>query len=460
MLFNLVQYAAKARIVSIMYIKRKIDDSLIDWKNDQHHKPLLMRGARQVGKTTAVRHLAEQFDTYVEINLETDNEVRNFIDNSFDIPGLVALIEVRYGKRIVPGKTLLFLDEIQGCPRAVTALRYFYEKLQPLHVIAAGSLLEFAIAEGIDIPVGRVRNIFVYPFSFAEFVSALGGELLLEHARKAERGSALSDSAHAKLLEHLKTFLIVGGMPAAVLAYAETNSFIAARDEQRDIMQNLKEDFAKYKTRIDPSVLRTTLRSVVDQTGQQFTFSNSELELTYAKARNCTDLMERAKIVLRIECTHANGIPLGGDINPKDNKFMLLDTGLYLSETGLDLSEWIADAPAKFVNRGRLAEMFVAHELKKSGSPLQDNLLYYWHRENGNGKAEVDFVVQYRNAPLPIEVKSGTRGSMKSLRILMDEKSFKLGVRTSEENFGSLDDGRIQIVPLYFIGEFNDLLRG
>lgn len=441
-----------------MYLSRKIDNTLVEWKNDSRHKPLLMRGARQVGKTTAVRRLAERFETFIEVNLEIDDEVRGFIEQSFDIQALIAIIEIRYGKRIIPGETLLFFDEIQVCPRAVMALRYFYEQFQPLHVIAAGSLLEFALAEVGDIPVGRVRNIFVYPFSFAEFVAALGGELLLEHARKAERGSVLSESAHEKLLDHLKTFLVVGGMPAAVLAYQETKSFLAARNEQRDIMQNLKEDFAKYKTRIDPSVLRMTLRSVIEQIGQQFTFSNSDLELTYAKAKSCTDLMERAKIIMRIDCTHANGIPLGGDVNPKDNKFMLLDTGLYLYEAGLDLAEWINDTPAKFVNRGKLAEMFVAHELKKRGSPLDDNPLYYWHRENKNGKAEVDFVVQYRNVPLPIEVKSGVKGSMKSLHILMDEKSFTLGVRTSEENFGSLDNGKIQIVPLYFIGEYENFL--
>lgn len=442
-----------------MYLNRKIDSTLSEWKNDPHHKPLLMRGARQVGKTTAIRRLAESFETFVEVNLEVDDEIKKFIEKSFDVQGFIALLEIRYAKRIVPGKTLLFLDEIQSCPRAVTFLRYLYEKIQPLHVVAAGSLLEFAIAEVADIPVGRVRNIFVYPFSFAEFVSALGGEIIFDHARNSLRGSVQSENAHEKLLEYLKVFLIVGGMPAAVRAYVETRSFLAARDEQRDIMQNLKEDFAKYKTRIDPSVLRSTLQSVINQTGQQFTFSNSELELTYAKSKKCTDLMERAKIIMRIDCTRANGIPLGGDINAKDNKFMLFDTGLYLYEIGLNLSEWINDPPQKFVNRGKLAEMFVAHELKKSGTPLEDNPLYYWHRDNKNGKAEVDFVVQYKNAPLPIEVKSGVKGSMKSLRILMDEKSFSLGIRASEENFGSLDDGRIQIVPMYFIGEYEAILN-
>jgi predicted AAA+ superfamily ATPase len=441
-----------------MYLKRKIDTTLSEWKKDPHHKPLLMRGARQVGKTTAVRHLAKSFESFVEVNLEVDGEIRNFIEQSFDVQGFIALLEIRYAKLIVPGKTLLFLDEIQSCPRAVTFLRYLYENIQPLHVIAAGSLLEFAIAEVIDIPVGRVRNIFVYPFSFTEFVSALGGDLILVHAKKAVRGSVQSESAHEKLLEYLKTFLIVGGMPAAVLKYVETKSFLAARDEQRDIMQNLKEDFAKYKTRVDPSVLRSTLQSVINQTGQQFTFSNSELELTYAKSKKCTDLMERAKIIMRIDCTRANGIPLGGDINAKDNKFMFFDTGLYLYETGLNLSEWINDPPEKFVNRGKLAEMFVAHELKKAGTPLDDNALYYWHRDNKNSNAEVDFVVQYKNAPLPIEVKSGVKGAMKSLRILMNEKSFSLGVRASEKNFGAIDDGRIQIVPMYFIGEYETVL--
>lgn len=442
-----------------MYLNRKVDSALLAWKDEPRHKPLLMRGARQVGKTTAVRQFAKRFDSFIEINLEKDDVVRAFIDKSFNIRDLLALIEVRYSKRIVPGKTLLFLDEIQRCPRAVTILRYFYEECPLLHVVAAGSLLEFALAECVDIPVGRVRHIFVYPFSFAEFVSALGEEVVLEHARQAVQGSLASDTAHEKLLEHLRTFLIVGGMPAAVLAYVETRSILAAREEQRDIMESLKEDFSKYKTRIDPVVLRRALKSVVEQTGEQFTFTNSELELTYGKARSCTELMERARIIVRIDCTHVNGIPLGGDINPKDNKFMLLDTGLYLYETGLDLADWVAEPPTKFVNRGPLAEMFVALELKKAGSPYEDNALYYWHRDKNGYRAEVDFVVQYKNRPLPIEVKSGRKGSMRSLNVLMEEKGLPHAVRTSEENFGSLEEGRVQIIPLYFIGELPHFLQ-
>ena len=181
-----------------MYLNRKIDAALVEWAEDPHHKPLLMRGARQVGKTTAVRNLAKRFKTYVEIDLEADEEVCKCINRSFDINALVALIEIRYGKRIIPGETLLFFDEIQSCPRAIMALRYFYEKRQSLHVVAAGSLLEFALQEVGDIPIGRVRNIYVYPFSFAEFVDAVGGGIVLEHARYAEPGGETSEAVHRK----------------------------------------------------------------------------------------------------------------------------------------------------------------------------------------------------------------------------------------------------------------------
>ncbi|MCQ2393388.1 MAG: DUF4143 domain-containing protein [Kiritimatiellae bacterium] len=160
----------------------------------------------------------------------------------------------------------------------------------------------------------------------------------------------------------------------------------------------------------------------------------------------------------RISGVHANGIPLGGDINPKQTKFILLDTGLFLCESGLNVSTWVLDAPAKFINRGKLAEMFTALELVKNASSLDDAQLFYWHREARNSNAEVDYVVQFRNQILPIEVKSGTSGLMTSLRLLMNEKHFPLAVRTSVENFGLLDDG-VRIIPLYMIGEYARILR-
>ena len=180
------------------------------------------------------------------------------------------------------------------------------------------------------------------------------------------------------------------------------------------------------------------------------------IEIRQSKAS--TTLLERARIVHRITGTHGNGIPIGGDINPKQNKFLLLDIGLYLCEAKLDVSNWILDPGAKFVNRGKMAEMFVALEILKNASPYDDAKLFYWHKESKNSNAEVDYVVQYRNRILPIEVKSGKIGSMASLRMMMESKNLTLGVRTSEENFGTLED-QVRIIPLYLIGEYDRILR-
>lgn len=441
-----------------MYIRRTIDKTLRDWVADPERKPLLLRGARQIGKTTAVRHLAESFESYVEINLEKSPSIGRIFDGDLDMDRIIPELEASMRREIVPGKTLLFLDEIQACPRAISALRYFYEDLPQLHVVATGSLLEFAFEDISDFGVGRIRNMFMYPFSFAEFVSALGADITLGHARKATFGKPFFDTGHAKMLDYLKSFLIVGGMPAAVATYAKTKSYLSAQQQQRDILASLKADFDKYKTKISPDVLRATFTSVIRQTGSKFNFSDEYSGVSHQQSKACTALLERARLVKRVSGVHANGIPLGGDVNPKQSKFVLLDTGLFLCESGLDVSTWVLDPPTKFVNRGKLAELFTALELVKNASPLDDAQLYYWHREARNSNAEVDYVVQFRNQILPIEVKSGTRGSMASLRLLMDEKHLSLAVRTSEENFGSLCDG-IYIIPLYLIGEYARILQ-
>ncbi|MGN0847137.1 MAG: ATP-binding protein [Kiritimatiellia bacterium] len=440
-----------------MYIDRRIDRALAEWAEDDSHKPLLLRGARQIGKTTAVRHLAERFDNFIEINFETDRKIGAIFDGDFKMSRILSAIEAYTGSHITPGRTLLFLDEIQECPRAISALRYFYEDVQPLHVVATGSLLEFAFGEISDFGVGRVRNLFMHPLSFSEFMCAMGAEVTMDYASRASFREPLPPPVHEKMLGRLKEFMIVGGMPAAVAEYAKTESFLRAREQQMDILATLKSDFDKYKTRVSPDTIRATFASIVRQTGEKFSYSGSQSETSCAQAKTCVGLLERARIALRIQGCMANGIPIGGDENRKLAKFMILDTGLYLCESGLDIAEWVVDKPARFVNRGRLAEMHAGLELLKSGNPMEDRGLHYWHREAKNANAEVDYIVQYRNGILPIEVKSGVRGSMRSLRILMAEKRLSLGVRTSEENLGLLGD--VRIIPLYLIGGHESLLR-
>lgn len=440
------------------YIPRKIDSALKEWKNDTAHKPLLLRGARQTGKTSAVRHLAESFQHYIEINFEENRTIGRVFGENLDISKIISEIEFQYGTPVVPGKTLIFLDEIQECPRAISALRYFYEKAQPVHVVAAGSLLEFVFEDLSDFGVGRIRNLFVYPLSFSEFVTAIGDRFTLERTIAAASAGNIPDVAHGKMLDYLKSFLVVGGMPAAVSKYVETKSYLAAQREQDDILVSLKEDFGKYKTRLDPAIIRRTLTIVVEQTGQKFTYSDKQGGVKYVQAKNAVELLERAKIVIRTECTHATGIPLGGDVNPKNNKFMLFDTGLYLRECGLVAPEWITDPPEKFVDRGKLAEMHVGLELKKSGSPLQDNHLYYWHREMPKSSAEVDYIVQLDDKVVPLEVKSGFSHNAASYDILMRERNFETGIKTSADNLATSNGAHI--IPLYLVGEYENLLRG
>ena len=435
-----------------MYIRRKFDDALVAWKKDATHKPLLLRGARQTGKTTAVRELARSFDHYVEINFEKHPELCSLFEGAYDVNAICRKLEVIVRTPIVDGRTLVFFDEIQACPRAISALRYFYEDRQALHVVAAGSLLEFVFSEISDFGVGRIRNLFVYPFSFAEFATAIGLEPALEEARRATFETPTFDLVHEQLLSALKDFLVVGGMPAAVLRFVRTKNYLEVQEEQNDILTTLKADFGKYKKRIRPELVRQTLTSVIQQTGEKFTYTDSDLGLKYADSKMCSDLLCLARLVHRVESCHGNGVPLGGDVNVKRNKLLFFDTGLYLREAQLDLAAWIADSAAMFVNRGKLAEMFVGLELKKAGSPLEDNGLYYWHREAKSANAEVDYLVQHRNGIVPIEVKAGKKGAMKSLAMLMQEKGLPLGVRTSQENLSRMGD--VVIIPLYLIGEF------
>ena len=439
-----------------MYIQRNIDSTLLEWKNDAFRKPMLLRGARQTGKTTAVRNFSKQFSSFVELNFEKDTRLFGIFEDNLDVSRIIRQIEGVLRKKVEPSRTLLFLDEIQLCPRAISALRYFYEDMPELHVIATGSLLEFVFKNLKDFGVGRIRNTFIYPFSFAEFAAAVGDGILIEHMREATFAKPLSEVEHAMLLELLKTYVIVGGMPAAVSAYARTHSYLAVERMHEDIMISLKADFGKYDDKVPAERVRNAFVSVVMQTGGKFIYTNSDLELSYKHAKEATDLLEQSKLLVKIRSCHANGIPLGGDINPKSNKFILLDTGLYLHECGLDMADLIALPPVEFINSGKLAEVLVGLEIQKSGDAFTDRDLYYWHREAANSTAEVDYLVQHNGTVLPVEVKAGRRGAMKSLHMLMAEKGLPLGLRTSQENLGSLGD--VRIIPHYMIGEWKRLL--
>ena len=440
----------------VKYFNRKIDKELEEWMVSKKHKPILLRGARQVGKSSAVRNLSKKFKYYVEINFEEDKEARKVFENSNLTPQLLCekLVSI-YGIPIVEEKTLLFLDEIQSCIPAISSLRFFYEKMPGLHLIAAGSLLEFALEEIPSFGVGRIRSMFMYPFSFFEFLEAYDNQFLLETVRKSGMQNPLDEVLHNKTLYLLKLHLIIGGMPEVVATYVDEKDLLKCQTVLDELIIALKNDFSKYRKKIPALQISGTFDSVVRQTGNKFVYTDKEQVYSAFQIKNATELLIMAGLVIPTIHTSANGLPLGAETNPKFRKLILLDTGIFQRLLGLQLSEILLNDDFDLVNKGNIAEMFVGLELIKSASCYEQAQMYYWQREERNSRAEVDYIIQRNNRIVPIEVKSGKQGKMQSLHLFMKEKKSEYGIRTSLENFSQYE--RIRVIPLYAIGK-NDIL--
>jgi len=430
------------------YFIRKIDNELTLWKEDENRKPLLLRGARQVGKSSSVRKLAEKFEIFFEINFEKNRNVHRFFEGDLDVKEICANLSVQFQKPIIPKKTLLFFDEIQACPNAISALRFFYEDYPELHVIAAGSLLEFALEKLPSFGVGRISSMFMYPFSFAEFMSACGNEMLLNKVREALPEKPLFPVFHEKCLVLLKKFLVVGGMPAVISKFIESNDILACQKTLNDLINSLKSDFSKYKSRVPDLRIQTAFEAVVRQTGGKFNYAKVE-PLSYRQVKESIELLDKAGLVIPVVHTSANGIPLGAEVNFKKQKIMLLDTGIFQHLLGLQLTDILFSDNFDVINKGAIAEQFVGLELIKNSSPYMPENLYFWTREKEKSQAEVDYVIQRNKNIIPIEVKSGKSGKMQSMHFFLNEKQVEYGIRTSLENFSEYN--KIRVFPLYAI---------
>ena len=434
----------------VKYYKRSIDKELEKWASDKKHKPLLLHGARQVGKSSAIRNLSKKFAYYIEINFEESKEVRMVFEKSNLTPQLLCeKLASIYGIPIIEGKTLLFFDEIQSCIPAISSLRFFYEKMPELHVVAAGSLLEFALEEIPSFGVGRIRSMFMYPFSFIEFLEAIGNPFLLEAVKKTNLQNPLDDVLHNKVLYLLKLFLIIGGMPEVVATYVNEKDLLKCQIVLDELTVTLKKDFSKYKRKIPPLQISATFDSIVRQTGNKFIYTDKELIYSAFQIKNAAELLLMAGLVIPVIHTAANGIPLGAEINPRFRKLILVDTGIFQRLLGLQLSDVLLNDDLDVINKGNIAEMFVGLELLKSASCYEQTRLFYWQREAQNSHAEVDYIVQRNGTIIPLEVKSGKQGKMQSLHLFMKEKKSEFGIRTSLENYAQYD--KIKVVPLYAI---------
>ena len=450
-----------------MYIERPIDALLLEWKNSAVRKPLLLRGARQVGKSWAVEHLGETFDYFIEVNFEKRPEMLDVFQKIHDVHELAATLGMYYNTPVIPDRTLLFLDEIQKSADAIQSLWSFKEDYKELHVVAAGSLLEFALQDLPSFGVGRIRSLFVYPFSFDEFLVAEGKADWVKAKQEANTEKPLLTPLYNDLVQHFRTFLMVGGMPASVAAWVTTHDYSQCQAELDDIQLTYYDDFPKYAKKVDPTLLRNTLQSVVMQIGDKFTYSEVDGGYRADDVKKALKLLCDAGIIKRVSYTSGNGLPLGAEVNDKFRKYIYLDSGLLLRILDIDLggarqlTEMIIAGTAEdLVNKGGLAEMVLGWELVKYNNPRTQHDLFYWENTAEGTRSEVDYIIARDLKVLPIECKAGTSGKMKSLYEFMRQKHLTEAVRSSLENFSELEyvDKKdkdavrhVQIVPLFAI---------
>ncbi|MBZ4220465.1 MAG: AAA family ATPase [Chlorobium sp.] len=423
---------------------RFIDNDLRRWKEGKRRKPLILRGARQVGKTWSLKEFGKsRFESLALVDLERNKPLRQLFDGDLNVTRICSDLEVLLQQKIIPGKTLLFFDEIQACPRAITALRYFYEEIPELHVVAAGSLLEFALEES-SFPVGRVQFLNLYPLCFAEYLEAIGNA----PAATAVLGNPaeISPAVHELLREELKRYFFIGGMPAAVKAYLENNSLRDAFEVQQEIAESYRMDFAKYTPRVDRFCLDSVFTSLSQHIGKQIKYARLGEGYSNPTLKKAFDVLCLAQVARRIPSVDPSGLPLGATASAKLFKALLLDIGLmrYLSGMPNDIEYAKSDLLA--IYRGAMAEQFVGQEMLVS----QQGGLYYWDRQAKSSSAEVDYLAVLDGKIHPVEVKSSATGSLRSLHLFLAAyPECGKALVFSDRRYADLPEQKITFLPLY-----------
>jgi predicted AAA+ superfamily ATPase len=430
-------------------MKRIVDAYLNAWKEEKYRKPLLLKGARQVGKTHAVRQLGKTFASFVEINFEKEPRAAAIFapDKSLAPRRMLEELVSLSHAPIHPGRTLLFFDEIQAAPRAITALRYFYEELPELHVIAAGSLINFAI-EQVGMPVGRLSFLYMYPLSFLEFLSAIGYPAIASLLEKPR--APLSAGVHTHLLELVGKYLAVGGMPEAINRWCATGNIGRCLEVLQGIVSTYRQDFNKYARKVQIQRVENVFNTIPFQLGKKFKYSEIEGEYRKRDLAPAFDLLVTANVAYRIAYTAAHGLPLGAEVDLSSHKALLMDVAVCQKMLNLAAGDWILNPLAEFVNKGALVEAFVGQELLCYADPRQEARLYYWQRQEKNSAAEIDYLIQEENSIIPIEVKSGHGSTLKSMHLfLQSHKKSPYGIRFSQQPFSV--HNKIHSYPLYAI---------
>ena len=359
----------------------------------------------------------------------------------------MSYIELEVGS-ITPGKTLLFLDEIQACPRAIMALRYFYEELPELHLVSAGSLLEFAFGD-ISIPVGRVQYLYMYPMTFYEYLLAINRETMAKFLLRSPE--TIPEKIQKRLLIELKNYFFVGGMPECVKTYASTGSLTKTFAVQSEILDSYRDDFSKYKPSMNTECLDKVFLNIGTSVGEQLKYSKLDRGNSSQMNKKAVDLLSKARIITKIPSCDPSGLPLGATANHKKFKGAMLDIGLMQQLCQIPTNIEIKEDNLLAIYRGKLAEQFIAQEIiAKTNSKI-----FYWAREERGSSAEIDYLVVKDNQIYPVEVKSGASGSLKSLHMILEKyKNCPKGLVLYSGVYKELEEQKLLFMPLYAISYF------
>jgi len=413
-------------------MKRNTYNYLKDWKNSKNRKPLVIRGARQVGKTWIVKEFGRlEFENIIEINFDKHQGIAELF-LSVDVNTILRSLELELNVDIHIGKTLLFLDEIQSAPEILSRLRYFYEDIPDLHVIAAGSLLEFLLEDhSFSMPVGRIEYLFMGPMRFEEFLLALGENKLVDYLAQYRFEETIPESIHQKLLNYVKSFFIVGGMPGVVNVFKDQGNYREALREQQSILQTYVEDFNKYRKRVKVGRLDKVFRRIPSLVGQKLKYVNIDRNEKTVALAHAIHLLELARVIYCVKHTAGNGLPLEAEANDRNYKPIFLDIGLMQSALNLRYADVLQSKELIAINSGSLAEQFVGQHLLFDFEYYEKPSLYYWSREEKSSTAEIDYLITHKGQIVPVEVKAGKTGTLRSLHLFVSSKKVNLAIKYS-----------------------------
>ena len=435
-------------------MKRRLYGNLLKWKNSKRRKPLLLQGARQVGKTYLINEFGKkEYSDFIYLNFEQNPNLSTLFSAELSPSTIIKNIGLYIGKKINYDNTLIFFDEIQVLPNALTSLKYFFEQAPDFHIISAGSLLGVSVAKQSSFPVGKVNFMTLYPMSFAEYLEAAGEDLLAYSLDDFQELKSLPEIIHEKLLEHLKNYLYIGGMPEAVQSYLDEKDIRLVRDIQTDILNAYQRDFSKYTEKIQTIKITELWNSIPYQLAKEnkkFKYSDIRKKARASMYEQTIEWLKGAGLINVAYNISIPKLPLGGYADRKKFKLYLLDTGLLGAM--LNLTSEIITSPADLFSEynGAFIENYAAMELMSSGY----GDLYYW---TSNSDAEVDFVVQVENKLFPIEVKSGRSRNLQSLRSYAQKYKPELVIRTSPRNFTI--DGDFMNIPLYAVSKTRGIIQ-